>query len=236
MVSLEEAVIARLQIGGRKFEILVDPERALSFRRGAPMAIENVLATPFVFRDVRAAERVAEHELKVTFGTTDVNLIAQKILREGEIQLTTEQRRAMVKKKKAQIAHIISRRGIDPHTDSPHPPDRILRAMDEAGVKVDPFVEAEQQVEVVVRSISTHLPIKLQRRVIRLRIPPQFASKIYPLLKKYGEFVGERWLADASLEVDVRILAGLQEEMFRRISVLTSGNFTSRVIEREDVG
>ena len=33
-ISLEKAVVARLRISNQKFEILVDPYKALEFRRG----------------------------------------------------------------------------------------------------------------------------------------------------------------------------------------------------------
>jgi ribosome maturation protein SDO1 len=161
--------------------------------------------------------------------------VAERIVREGEVQITTEQRRKLVESKRLQIANLIARQAIDPRTDAPHPPDRIMNAMEEAGVGIDPFLPADQQVESVVRDIASILPLKFQRRTLRLRIPSPHAGKAYPVLRRYGEVVGERWLADGSLEIDVKLMAGLQPELFQRLSALTHGNFVSQVIEREDL-
>jgi ribosome maturation protein SDO1 len=47
MVNLEDAVIARLESYGERFEILVDPDMASEFRKGSNesgIEIESVLA------------------------------------------------------------------------------------------------------------------------------------------------------------------------------------------------
>jgi len=233
-VSVDKAVVSRLIVSGEKFEILVDPKLAFEFKRGKKIEISEILAVPEVFKDVRTTERVGSEELKKFFGTDDVYKVAERIIKEGELRLTTEQKRKMIEEKRIQIANLISKRGINPQTNTPHPPQRILNVMEQVGVSIDPFLDAELQVDKVVEAIKNVLPIKFQRVLIQLKIPPQFAGRAYSILK-LGKIVNEKWLEDGSLQVDVEILAGLQEELFQKISALTHGNFESKVLRREEI-
>ena len=197
--------------------------------------MEDVLAYPVIYKDVRSTESVAESDLQKKFGTSDVFKVAEKILREGELQLTTEQRRQMVEQKKNQLATIIAKRAINPQTNTPHPPQRILNAMEKAGINIDPFIDAELQIDKVMKEIKLLIPIKFQKVLLQLKFPPQFAGKIYSVLKTSGGIKHEQWLNDGSLQIDLEILAGIQEEMFEKISSVTHGNFESKILKREDL-
>ncbi|HEX17614.1 MAG TPA: ribosome assembly factor SBDS, partial [Thermoplasmatales archaeon] len=139
MVSLDKAVIARLTIGDDHFEILVDPKAAMDLIDGKDVDILSSLAVDEVFRDARKGERASEESIKRCFGTEDVAEVARQIILRGNIQLTTEQRHEMQKRKFNQIVEIIARNAMDPRTKTPHPRKRIELAIEEAGVHIDPF-------------------------------------------------------------------------------------------------
>jgi ribosome maturation protein SDO1 len=214
---------------------LVDPDKALEVKKGVKVSMDDLLAYPVVYKDSRKGEAASEQDLQRVFGTTDVMKIAERIIKEGELQLTTEQRRRMIEQKKIQIANIISRKGINPQTNTPHPPQRIINAMEQCGVNIDPFLDAELQVDKILKSIKTILPIKFQKVVLQVKIPPQFSGSVYSVLKGAGSVTSEEWLGDGSLLVSIEILAGVQDELFRKLSSLTHGNFESKVLKREDI-
>src|SRR3972149_11972895 len=93
MVTLDEAIIARLKTHGKMFEVFVDPDGALAFKKGDHVKIESILAVEDVFSDAKTGDRPAEQDVLNAFGTKDALKIAEKIILEGELQLTTEQRR-----------------------------------------------------------------------------------------------------------------------------------------------
>lgn len=197
--------------------------------------LNEILAYPAIYKDARKGDAASEQDLHKTFGTTDIIKIADRIIKEGEIQLTTEQKRRMIEQKKVQIANIISKKGINPQTNTPHPPQRIINAMEQVGVNIDPFIDAELQVDKVLKSIRAVLPIKFQKVLIQLKIPPQFSGNAFTILKNSGEVVKEEWLNDGSLLVNVEVMAGIQEELFQKLSSLTHGSFESKVLKREDL-
>jgi len=235
MVDIDKAVVIRLKKAGLKFEVLVDPDKALEFKKGKSINLEEILAYPGVYHDVRRGDAIPEEELQKNFGTIDVFQVAKKIIAEGEMQFTTEQKRRFVEEKRKEIADIISRRGINPQTNTVHPPQRIMNAMDKAGVYVDPFIEAELQVNKIVESIKPLLPIKFQRIIVQIIIPPQHSGKTYSVLKRTVGKFDEKWLNDGSLQVTLDIPAGVQEDVFKKIGDITRGNFKSSIIKRVDI-
>ncbi len=241
-VSLEKAVIARLKYKGEKFEVLVDPEKVEKIREKArkgekisSQEILDILATEEVYRDAKKGERVSEEELMKIFGTDDVAQVALKIILEGEVQLTAEQRRKKLEELKRQIAAIIARKAVDPRTGTPHPMDRILRAMEEAGISLDIRKSAEEQVKDVLKELRKILPIKMEVAKIQIRIPPQYAGKAYSLVHKYiTAILKENWLNDGTWEVIAEVPAGIVPEFLDKLGHLTKGAVETAILERKE--
>lgn len=230
MVDVDKAVVAKYERKGKKFEILVDPELAWKLRRGESVRVEDMLASFDVYRDVRTGERASESELKEIFGTTNVYEIAEIIVKHGDVPLTTEQRRRMLEERRMQIATIIAKRAINPQTNTPHPVQRILNAMEQAKVHIDPFRPAEEQIEAVVSAIRKVIPIRLETKKIELIIPPQYAGKLYGKVRAY-KVVKEDWRNDGSLRVVIEIPAGMTEEVLHEFASLAHGNIQSKMVE-----
>lgn len=230
MVDVDKAVVAKYEKGGKRFEILVDPNLAWQLRQGKQVRIDDMLASFDVYRDVRTGERASEAELKQVFGTTNIYEIAEIIVKRGEVPLTTEQRRRMLEEKKMQIATIISKRAINPQTNTPHPVQRILNAMEEARVHIDPFKPAEEQVEAVVSAIRRIIPIRIETKRVELVIPAQYAGRVYGKVRAY-RVVKEDWRNDGSLRVVIEIPAGLLDDVLHEFASLTHGNVQSKLVE-----
>ena len=230
MVDVDKAVVAKYERKGKRFEILVDPELAWKLRRGESVRIDDMLASFDVYRDVRTGERASESELKEVFGTTNVYEIAEIIVKHGDVPLTTEQRRRMLEERRMQIATIIAKRAINPQTNTPHPVQRILNAMEQAKVHIDPLRPAEEQIEAVVSAIRKVIPIRLETKKIELVIPPQYTGKLYGKVRAY-KVVKEDWRNDGSLRVVIEVPAGMTEEVLREFASLTHGNIQSKMVE-----
>lgn len=224
MVTVNEAIIARLDKDGKHFEVLVDPELAYALKEGKTVSIQKMLAVNQIFKDAKKGERASESEIISVFNIDDVELIATAIVKKGDIQLTTEFRRKKTEERKRQVASFISKYAINPQTKVPHPLERILNAMDQAHVHVDPFRPAEQQVEETAKAISSVLPISLEETTITVDIPARYAGRAYGIIKELGELQDQKWLNDGSLHVKIKIPSGMKESVFSKINALTEGN------------
>ncbi|MDY6964453.1 MAG: ribosome assembly factor SBDS [Halobacteriota archaeon] len=232
MSTLDDAVIARLKRGGR-FEILVDPDGALALKKGDEVNIEDILAVEDVFEDAHKGDRVAEEDLLKAFGTKDILDIAKNIIETGEIQLTTEQRRKIQEQKKKKVVDIIATNAINPQTNTPHPPSRIERAIDEAGVHIDIFKSSEDVVSEVMKKIRPLIPIRFEEVKIAVKVPADYAAKSYGDLRGFGQVVKEEWQNDGSWIGVIKIPAGLQDELYNLINHLTKGDAETRLLKEE---
>lgn len=230
MVKLDDAVIARLSSHGTNFEMLVDPELALALKSDQTVDIRNLLAAEEVFKDSRKGEKASEEMVRKTFGTTDVMKVAEQIIRRGEIQITTEQRRKMHDDRLKQIVALISKRSINPQTGLPHPPSRIENAMEEARVHIEVFKSAEEQLPAIVKELQPLLPLKFELRRIAIKIPPMHVGRALKAVKEFAAVKQEQWLDDGSWAVVVEIPAGVQAEFFDKLNDLTRGEAETKVL------
>lgn len=234
MISVEKAVIARLTKGGERFEILVDPEKALEIKTGKDFDLDEFLASQEIFEDAKKGLRSSEEKLNKVFGTNDIEIIVKRIIREGEVQITTEQRKRMIDEKTKAIANIISKRGVNPQTGVPHPPDRILRAMEEAKVRVNLEKRVEEQVDSILKSIQTIIPIKFERVQIAIKVPPSFAGKAANIIRNFGSLLKEEWKSDGSYICLIEIPAGIQQDIYDRLNSLTHGQVEVKIVKKGD--
>ncbi len=213
----------RLTVDGERFEILVNPDNALSFKLGRNVELSQVIAIDEVYSDSSKGLRANTEKLKKSLGTTDHAEAAKIVLKRGELQLTTDQRRKIVEDKRKQIVSIIARNFIDPRTGLPHPPTRIEQAMGEIRVSIDPFKDVQEQTKVVVDLLRPVIPLKSEKMKIRVKVPPQFAPQAIGVLKGSGEILKEEWGSDGSLTALVEITAGVHTSMLERLGSATRG-------------
>jgi len=229
-VDLGNAVVARLETKGSRFEILVDPDKALIFKRGENIDIRDVLMGYVIFEDAHRGKKSPEEKLKATFETDDIFTIAALIIRNGEVQLTAEQRKKMVDEKKKRIVHIIARNCINPQTNLPHPPARIEAAMDEAKVSINPFRDAEEQSKEVVEALRPILPIRMETTKLAVKIPAPYSAKAYSVVERYGTISKDEWGSDGSWICVIEIPAGLRVEFIERVNDFTKGKAQVKTI------
>lgn len=231
MTSLDKAVIASYDKEGKHFELYVDPEAAYAYKEGRKLDLKNILVAEEIYENAKKGERAKMNDVQKVFNTTDIMKILEVVLREGEVQLTTEQRRKKQEEKYRQIVAIIAREAIDPRTKLPHPINRIEAALEQTRIHVDPFKDAREQVKDIVKELITILPMKFEKIHLAVKVPPEHAHRCYGTLKSYG-IQQEQWLSNGSLIVVVEIFAGMQGEFLDKLNKLTAGNIETRVLEK----
>ena len=231
MVSLDDAVIARLKKGEEHFEVLVDPYAAADLIDGKEIDIIQILAIDAIFKDSKKGTHASEEAIKEKFGTDDVAEIAKQIVLNGDIQLTTEQRHKMQKNKKNRIIETISRNAMDPKTKAPHPRQRIELAMDEAGVHVDPFKPVSEQVKTIIEALRPLIPISMEHVRISVKIPPEHIGRAYGVARNYGTLEREEWQSDGSWIGIIKIPAGMQTDFYDKLNDVTKGNVSTKLLK-----
>ncbi|MFB6081969.1 MAG: ribosome assembly factor SBDS [Halanaeroarchaeum sp.] len=236
MISLDDAVTARLESHGARFEVLVDPDAALAIKRGEFEGdLEDVIAARDVFENASRGDRPAEEDLEEVFGTTDPLAIIPEVVERGEIQITAEQRREMQEQKHKQLVNKIARNAVNPQMDdAPHPPDRIEAALEEAGFDVDPMEPVETQVDDALEALRPVIPIRFDEVTIAVQIPPEYAGSAQSQLRTFGDLEREEWQADGSWIGVLTFPAGMQNDFYDQVNELTSGEAETRIVRDKD--
>lgn len=236
-ISLDKAVVARLHRFATNYEILVDPDLAAALAEKLrttdkvnPAEISAAMAVDQVFTHWSEGKRASHEELLKGFETDEILRVAQRILAEGEIQLTGEQRKKMGEAKHKRIVETILRNAWNPQTKTPHPRERIERALEEAKFHVDPLRRVEEQIEEAMKKLRPLLPIAFEKVKVAIKIPPEHTGHTYGAVRAMGEIQQEEWQKDGSLVVVLELPAGMQTEVYDRLNSLTHGQVTTKLL------
>jgi ribosome maturation protein SDO1 len=219
----DDAVVARWDHEGSRFEVLVDPLAVQEIRDGKTVDLRDRLASEHIFKDARKGDKISEEHLQRIFHTADTVEIARQIIQKGEAQVTTEQRKQLQVAKHRQIVATIARNAMNPQTGAPHPPARIEAAMEEAKVHVDPFRSADAQIQEILTKLRPLLPIRLDTVKMKLRVPGQHYPRVIGDLKGMGKLSEEVWGSDGSWSALLEIPAGVQTELLEKLNARTKG-------------
>jgi len=217
---------ARIKQKGKHFEIIVDLDEALKFKKGQSSSFEA--EDDRVYSDVKKGNVASANDLKEAFGTADTSEIIKKIVKDGEVLVTQDYRDEEREKKLKQVVDFLSKNSINPQTGNPHTPDRIHKALEEAHVNIK-NTPIENQIKEILEEISKIIPIKIETKRIKIKIPAIHTGKAYSIISQYKE--DENWLNDGSLEVIISIPAGMIMDFYDKLNSATHGSALTEEIK-----
>lgn len=228
---MDGMVIARLESHGNTFEVIVEADAVENIKSGQEDNILEKMPEETIFKDARKGERASEEAIQKVFGTEKLAQIVEEIVKNGQVQLTTEQRRQMTEDKWKQIVTAIARDAMNPQTKLPHPPQRIELAMKEANVHVDPFKPVNVQVGDVVDVLRPLLPISFEKVRMAVKISGTDFGRCFGDIKSFGKVIKEEWQTDGSWVGIVELPAGLQNDFLSKLGEKTKGGAETKILK-----
>ena len=225
----DKVTVVRYSFSGDKFELLVKPDPAFDYKLGKISDISKILVSDEIYTDSNKGNRATNEKLNQVFKTQDSIKIAEIIMKKGELNLTTEQRKKMTSEKRKQLVTFIAKTYVDPRSHLPHPPLRIEQAMDDGRVTVDPFKNADEQVKDVVEKLRPIIPLKSENLILEISVPAQFVAQSYTVLKSTGTLKKEDWQPNGSLKAILEIPAAARPNVIDRLGSITKGTATVEV-------
>lgn len=213
-------VNARLRLKGKEFEILVDLDKALMFKKTGQGSIQNALAFNKIFSDIKKGMHASSADLQEYFGTSDIEKVAAEIIGKGEIEVPTEYKKKEHEAKIKQVIDFIARNYVDPKNGMPHSAVRIETALHDAHVNITDKPISEQLPE-IIKELQKILPLKTETKKVKIKIPAAFTGTVYGLLHGFKE--KEEWLDDGSLLCTINLPTGMQSEFYDKLNHITHG-------------
>ena len=225
----DKVTIVRYTFSGDKFELLVKPDPAFDYKIGKITEISKVLVSDEIYTDSSKGTRVPNEKLEQVFKTNDQTKIAEIIMKKGELNLTTEQRKKMISEKRKQLVTFIAKTYVDPRSHLPHPPLRIEQAIEDVLISIDPFKNINDQVKDIVEKLRPIIPLKSENLVLEILVPAQFVAQSYTVLKSTGTLKKEDWQSNGSLKAILEIPAAARPNVIDRLGSITKGTATVEV-------
>lgn len=211
--------IARLRSGKMIFETMVDLDNAMKFKKGEKVGINDVIRDTAIYTDLKKGFHAGNAELKNVFKTTEFPKIVGQIVRKGELEVTQEFRDEAMEDKRKQIIDFLVRNAVDSN-GRPFTPAMLESSMKEAGIKID-NQPIDRQISGIVENLKKVIPIKIETKKIKIKIPAMHTGKVYGLVNEYKE--GEKWLGNGDLVVILNIPVGLQMDFYDKLNAVTHG-------------
>lgn len=209
---------ARIKKEGKNFEILVDLDEALKFKKGDGDLNSSVI-TDAVFYNLKSGEHASSSDLDNIFGTSVFEEVAEKIIKFGEIVMTAEHNREDQNKKYKQVVDFLVKNAVSP-SGVPYTPDRIMKALHEAKINIK-NKPIENQISEITDELRKILPLVIEVKKIRVTVPAVYTGKAYGILNKFK--ISEEWLGNGDLVSMLDIPAGLVMDFYDSLNSVTHG-------------
>ncbi|GKT33159.1 putative multi-domain containing protein [Aduncisulcus paluster] len=216
----------KLKKGKLTFELLVKPNTVRKWRQGEIGSLDNVLIIDEIFSNSSKGEKASDADITAIFGDMAKPAVIERILREGDIELTTAERRQLVDKKKAGIIAFIHGNFINPTSKLPHPQTRIEQALKQIKpLNIDPFIAPDLQVETLLPKIKKYIPLKPASQDVTITLPPTSIGKGMSIIYQHTKVLNERYDREGNCILEVTILPGAMEVLSDKLSKSCGGYY-----------
>eukprot|EP01084_Bolivina_argentea_P005304 10026_1 len=187
--------IVRFSSGKHKFEVITNKGTALQYRDNK-IAFNGVLMTDQIFTNVTRGDVANPRDLSEVFGTEDLMKCCERIVKEGELQYTAQERKEFVEEKTREIVYYINKNYVDPKTKLPHPSDRISTCMKDCHIRVDPKGDTRRQAEAAVAKMRGKIMFA-KAVAIRAQVTIKHAQvgQCNNIIHKLANVLHEEWSA-----------------------------------------
>ena len=209
--------VATIKKTGKNFEIIVDLDNALKFKKGLSNSIDA--ESDRIFSDSKRGLAASNSDLMAAFGTNDIVAITKTIVKGGEVLVTQEHRDEEKDKKMKQVVDLIVRSATD-QNGRPYTPDKIKSSLEQAHVNIK-NVPAENQIKEIIMELSRIIPIRIEEKKFEVIIPAVYTGQAYGIISPYK--VEERWLNNGDLSVIVACSGAQVLSFFDKLNSATHG-------------
>jgi len=220
--------IARIKQAGKHFEVVVDLENALKFKKGEISSIQA--ESENIFTNTKRGEVASNSDLEECFKTTNIQTIVEKIIKNGEVLVNQEHRDEESEKKLNQLVEFLVKNTTNPQTGNPNTAERIKSALDQIQINLK-NTPIEDQIKDILSKLNSIIPIKLETKKIKIIVSPADTGKILGIINPYKE--KENWLDDGSLEVFVNVPSGVLIDFYDKLNSLTHGSALTEEVKEE---
>lgn len=223
-------IIVKYQKAKKSYEILVNHgmvekyRESISHKNRTSINIDQVVVADEVFKNSTKGTRYTNNELQEAFGTTDVKECIKHILLNGEVQLTTDDRKKKIEERRKQVVYNLHSFFIDPKTLKPHPVTHIENALNEIKFKVDMKESVEKQSLRARKELLGKLTLKKNLMEGQITIPLKYIGQCYNPINGLSTIDKENYGAK-HYTAHLSLTPSAYDQLSQKINTITKGDF-----------
>ena len=161
----------------QKLEIICNQGTITSYRDGKS-SLDDTVVTQEIFKDAKKADRASDADIMKVFQHKDMSKALDEIIKKGDFQLSTAERKKKVEEMRKQIVYYFHKNYMDPKSKLPHPVTRIEAALsDIKGLRIHPDEPVEQQAKNIMKQLRDIIPMKSNALEGTIVVPHAFLGQ-----------------------------------------------------------
>jgi ribosome maturation protein SDO1 len=234
MVKVDEAFEVRFKVGKENFEVLVDFDKLNEFKKNPNnFDVYDVLADYKIYKDEKKGLVASEKHLKEIFPGKSEEEIIKEILLKGECQIPTSYLNKLRTQKKEQVINYISQNAINPTTKTKYTESMIKTEIEKTKYSFDPFKDSIYQAEEVLKLLKKQIPIRMDKVILILEIPGEFAGNFYGPFRKFGTIKKEFYDSKGNLRIHIEVMESALDKVIDFVKEKTN-NSAAYYVERNE--
>ena len=230
--------VVRWRHNARGYELLANPGEVERYRRGEVRDPQSVLAIGTIFYNHVRDEKPDADELAAHLPGLTYEQIVERILREGDIQVTVSEKTAAVQHKREELVEFIHANYVDSGTRAAPTIATVREWLEKAhhkfaigeNVNKDIAVLAEEAVHAILQVGAAAAP-KLHKAALsaEVYVPVDLAPRAHGEIKRLATIVGERDEVDRYFYT-LALTPGQVEPLKQHLAAFTKGNYGFRLL------
>lgn len=227
--SKSDVQLVRYKQGKFSFEIMTKPGTVRLFLEGK-LGWDKVLSADAIFTNAKKGNIAKSSDLTKVFGTDDVNKCAEIMVRQGDHQVSAQERKEDISQRKREILAYLHKTYTD-QTGLPHPLTRLEVAVTESKVKIDLSRSVHVQAEEIVKKMLGVLVFRKGTSQYSVSVPKQYRTSVGAIVNKFSPSLHKEIRGADNITWKMSLSLGDVDRFLLEMNSVTEGNFTLEKIE-----
>ena len=176
-----------------------------------------------IFSNYKKGNQAKKKDLEKAFGTSDINICAQKIVASAVLKKNKEERKEDNDRHCRQVMNFLHKNYVDAK-GRPHPISRLEGVLGQSKVRLDPSKRIQTQAEQIIRSFHGKLVFKKCIFSYQLSMSKKKASKAKKIIYKHCSVRKEKW-GSAGCQWDLDVPVSEFDLFTQNLTGVTDGDY-----------
>jgi ribosome maturation protein SDO1 len=216
--------VVKYKKGKNSFEIITKPGSVKLFLAGK-LGWDKVLAADAIFTNYSKANLARNSDLKAVFGTDDINKCAEIMVREGDSQVSADERKQDIEACRRQILEYLHKSFVD-QAGGIYPIPRLELILQEAKIRIDPTVSVHKQAEDVIKKMLGKAVFKKNSTDYTITVPKQYVKQCSTIVYRFSPSVHKEMRGTEGTSWKISLTIADFDLFTVEMNKITEGNYT----------